>query len=222
MTSKYQMYLTNDGKFRFPVLPEQIKVSYGTSNTKMKVCGVGEVTIVQDTDAAEISFSSFFPKTHFSGCAFSDIPSPKSADSEIKRMMSSKTPSKFVLSGGMGVSMYVTIESYESQEAGGDPGTIQFSIKLKEYREVKLRQIKVNITQKKAKVTATASRVDPRPAAKTYTVVRGDCLWSIARKFYGSGAKYTVIYNANKGVIDGNGGNPNLIYPGQVLTIPDA
>lgn len=219
MTSKYQMYLTNDGKFRFPVLPEQIKVSYGTSNTNMKVCGVGEVTIVQDTDAAQISFSSFFPKTYFSGCAFNDIPSPKSADNEIKRMMNSKTPSKLVLSGGMGISMYVTIESYESWEVGGDPGTIQFSIKLKEYREVKLRQIKVNITQKKAKVTAIASRVDPQPAVKTYTVVRGDCLWNIAKKFYGSGAKYTVIYNANKGVI---GGNPNLIYPGQVFTIPAA
>lgn len=60
----------------------------------------------------------------------------------------------------------------------------------------------------------------PAPAAaQTYTVVRGDCLWNIAKRFYGSGAKYTVIYNANKGVI---GGNPNLIYPGQVLTIPAA
>lgn len=60
----------------------------------------------------------------------------------------------------------------------------------------------------------------PAPAAaQTYTVVRGDCLWNIAKRFYGSGAKYTVIYNANRGVI---GGNPNLIYPGQVLTIPAA
>ena len=40
---------------------------------------------------------------------------------------------------------------------------------------------------------------------------------SIAKKYYGNGAQYTKIYNANKGVI---GGNPNLIYPGQVLTIP--
>ena len=48
---------------------------------------------------------------------------------------------------------------------------------------------------------------------------KGDCLWNIAKKFYGPGAKYTVIYNANKGVI---GSNPNLIYPGQVYTIPAA
>lgn len=52
---------------------------------------------------------------------------------------------------------------------------------------------------------------------KTYTVKSGDCLWNIAKKFYGNGALYTKIYNANKSVI---GGNPNLIYPGQVYTIP--
>lgn len=52
---------------------------------------------------------------------------------------------------------------------------------------------------------------------KTYTVKRGDCLWNIAKKFYGSGAKYTKIYNANKSVI---GSNPNKIKQGQVLTIP--
>ena len=52
----------------------------------------------------------------------------------------------------------------------------------------------------------------------TYTVVKGDCLWNIAKRFYGNGAKYTLIYNANKGIIK----NPSLIYPGQVLTIPVA
>ena len=55
-------------------------------------------------------------------------------------------------------------------------------------------------------------------AGTTYTVVKGDCLWNIAKKFYGSGPKYTIIYNANKGIIK----NPSLIYPGQVLTIPPA
>jgi phage protein D len=52
----------------------------------------------------------------------------------------------------------------------------------------------------------------------TYTVVKGDNLWNIAKKYYGSGAKYTLIYNANKGIIK----SPSLIYPGQVITIPPA
>lgn len=52
---------------------------------------------------------------------------------------------------------------------------------------------------------------------RTYIVQKGDCLWSIAKKFLGSGAKYTKIYEMNKEVI---GSDPDLIYPGQVLILP--
>jgi LysM repeat protein len=53
----------------------------------------------------------------------------------------------------------------------------------------------------------------PEPA-RTYTVVSGDTLFAIAERFYGDGNKYQVIADAS-GVA-----NPDLIYPGQVLTIP--
>jgi nucleoid-associated protein YgaU len=52
---------------------------------------------------------------------------------------------------------------------------------------------------------------------QTYTVKSGDSLSKIAKKYYGDPMKYTVIYEANKALI---GDNPNLIHPGQVLTIP--
>jgi nucleoid-associated protein YgaU len=54
----------------------------------------------------------------------------------------------------------------------------------------------------------------PPPAVQTYTVVSGDTLWAIAERFYGDGSKYQVIADAS-GV-----SNPDLIHPGQVLTIP--
>lgn len=219
MSTKYQLSIRLNSIFRFPVLSEKFEVSYGSNNSKLRVYGVGEVTIIQDSDAANISFSSFFPKHYFSGCNFRDIPDPKAAVDEILSMMNSKKPVRLTLTGGMGISMYATIDKFETWEAGGDPGTIQYKIKFKEYREVTMRQIRVNISTRKATVAPAAPRVDNTPAAQTYTVVKGDCLWNIAKKFYGSGAKYTVIYNANKSVI---GGNPNLIYPGQVLTIPAA
>lgn len=94
---------------------------------------------------------------------------------------------------------------------------------LKQYRDYGTKTVNIKIAASKPKASAEPKREtnnSPAPAAaQTYTVVRGDCLWKIAKRFYGSGAKYTVIYNANRGVI---GGNPNLIYPGQVLTIPAA
>lgn len=210
MTTKYELSLTQGSIFRFPVLPEQIKVSYGSNNSKLRVYGIGEATIIQDSDAAEISFSSFFPKHYFSGCNYKDIPQPKLAVDEILAMRDSKKAVRLTLSGGIGISMYVTIENFTISEVGGDPGTIQFSIKLKEYREITMRQISVD---------DSSTRVDNSVASQTYTVVKGDCLWNIAKKYYGSGAKYTVIYNENKAII---GNNPNLIYPGQVLSIPAA
>ena len=58
----------------------------------------------------------------------------------------------------------------------------------------------------------------PAPSsAQSYTVKSGDCLCAIARRFYGDDKRYIDIYNANKSII---GGNPNLIMPGQKLTIP--
>ena len=47
-------------------------------------------------------------------------------------------------------------------------------------------------------------------------ISRGDNLWRIARKIYGHGVRHTMIYQANKKQIR----NPDLIYPGQVFTIP--
>ena len=46
----------------------------------------------------------------------------------------------------------------------------------------------------------------------------GNNLWNIARKLYGSGFRYTVIYQANKDQIR----DPNLIYPGQIFDTPGA
>ncbi len=51
-----------------------------------------------------------------------------------------------------------------------------------------------------------------------YTVVKGDCLWFIAKKkeHYGNGFAWPKIYQANKDQIK----NPNLIYPKQTFKIP--
>ena len=49
-------------------------------------------------------------------------------------------------------------------------------------------------------------------------VVRGDSLWNIARAHYGTGFRHTLIYGANKDQIR----DPDLIYPGQVFSLPKA
>ena len=57
------------------------------------------------------------------------------------------------------------------------------------------------------------------PTVKNYEVVKGDCLWRIAKKpeHYGNGFAWPVIYQANRDQIK----NPDLIFPKQTFKIPN-
>lgn len=69
--------------------------------------------------------------------------------------------------------------------------------------------------------TATvAVAAAPQPAPKrvqAITVQPGNTLWAIAQERYGSGMLYVRLFDANKDAIR----DPDLIYPGQVFTVPD-
>ena len=74
------------------------------------------------------------------------------------------------------------------------------------------------IVMVKDDAAASVPSVEPAPAAGTYTVKSGDCLWNIARDIYGDGAKWQVIYQANTGALS----DPNVLKTGQVLETPAA
>jgi nucleoid-associated protein YgaU len=63
-------------------------------------------------------------------------------------------------------------------------------------------------------------RTDMKSGAACYTVQSGDSLSTIAQRFYGNQGANNVnkIYYSNLQTV---GANPNLIYPGQKLYIPD-
>ena len=56
----------------------------------------------------------------------------------------------------------------------------------------------------------------PEPESQWHTVVSGDNLSKIAKKFYGDPNKYPVIFEANRPMLT----HPDKIYPGQMLRIP--
>ncbi|WP_353777429.1 peptidoglycan-binding protein LysM [Winogradskyella sp. 3972H.M.0a.05] len=55
------------------------------------------------------------------------------------------------------------------------------------------------------------------PEAQFHTVESGDTLSKIAKHYYGDAMKYNAIFTANQPMLK----DPNLIYPGQVLRIPN-
>jgi hypothetical protein len=81
----------------------------------------------------------------------------------------------------------------------------------------------------KPRIHAVKPKIPPKPApppplippspgaSPIYTVLPGDSLAKIAKDFYGNASLWPKIYQANKVII---GANPNMIKPGQKLTIP--
>ncbi|MCY4303428.1 MAG: LysM peptidoglycan-binding domain-containing protein [Aestuariivita sp.] len=67
------------------------------------------------------------------------------------------------------------------------------------------------------KVRSTESSFPQEFPVAAVTIQRGDTLWAISRKRYGHGVLYVRIFEANRDSIR----DPNLIYPGQIFTLPE-
>lgn len=216
----YQIWLTYNGekeKLQIPVNPETISTSDGTDHDSVNIMGLGEILILQDRPAVEISWSSFFPATRFQGVRVTSLSSPLTYIQKLKAWKDSKQPVHLIITS-CGIDLYCAITKLNYSESGGDIGTINYDIALKEYREITLRQ--VTVEDDTATVQNTEQRVDNTVTPSTYTVVSGDCLWNISLKYLGDGSKWMTIYEANKTTIDAHHGGPSMIWPGDVLTIP--
>lgn len=85
-------------------------------------------------------------------------------------------------------------------------------------------KLRADEVDKKGKVVARVElpfeRADVKKAmepGKRYVVQPGNSLWRIARRTYGNGIQYWVIYHRNEDQIR----DPDLIYPGQIFALPE-
>ena len=222
----YDFYLD---KILLPVAPSKLQVKIKNANKTINLINDGEINIIKKPGLSEVSFDILIPHVKYPFAVYKNgYRDAKYFLGEIEKLKVNMQPFQFIVSRRkpngtvlFDTNMKVTLEEYTIKEDAGEGFDVIVTIKLKQYREYSTKTMKITIKQYKpiaVEVPARPATTAPKPVttSRTYTVKRGDCLWNIAKKYYGKGNQYTKIYNANRDKIK----NPNLIYPGQVLTIP--
>lgn len=228
----YTFYL--DG-LKLPVTPESLEIKIKNKNKTVDLINEGEINLLKTPGLSEVSFSFLLPQNnyHFAN-------NLQSVEVYMDKLENLKTEQKsfqfIVYREAYGkvlfeTNMKVSLEDYTLSESADDNTDLRVSVNLKQYREWGTKTIKVtrkSTTSTKKATKKSTSTKNKKSSSSTYTVKKGDCLWNIAKRFYGSGTQWKKIYNANKSVIEKtarkygrkSSSNGHYIYPNMKLTIP--
>lgn len=233
-------YIFRIGKMVLPYAPSELNLKLGSNNSTVQLINGSEINILKDPKLREISFEVDLPRGRQYPFA-NKLVAPKEYIDYFNELLDSKTPIDLIIarevrtsSGSVArafdnddVKLRVNLEEYSWVESAENAYDMKVSLTFKEYIEYGT----VKHIPDKTKVETTKKDIS---TSETYTVKKGDCLWNIARKFYGNGnaLKYTQIYAVNKDDIEReakkNGKKSSAkgstkgwwIYPGTKLTIP--
>lgn len=204
MNTRTVLLWHNNGEtqFTFAVNPSNITVSRPNVNRVANLAMGGQINIWGGRGLREVRLETFLPRE---SSKFFQGRSPDSLLSLLKAWQDSGDPIRLIISG-TDINDAFLIEDTSQSFREGD-GDVWLSLQLREYKFQSIPQ------QQTESGSTTGEREDERTTPTTYTVVKGDTLWDIAARFYGSGTKWGVIAEKN-GIT-----NPRLLQIGTVLTL---
>jgi hypothetical protein len=220
----YGFYFDKDGEtIRLPVNTGNLKVSSGGKNKIVDLIATGEFNILKNPALKDFTFSILLPGIpyHFVHTQNGFQP-PSFYEDKFRSYRDDKKPVRFIVTRERNngealppVNLLVSIEDMETEERAGEEGDLWVEMRLKEYREVMVVKQTVVAEDNGTPVVEETPQRPAKDPPQEYTVVEGDCLWSIAKRLLGDGSRYQEIADLN-GIK-----NPNLIYPGQVFKMPE-
>ena len=234
----YNFYFSEGGDvLTFPITPPSLKISVGSNNETVTLINEGDINILKSPSLIEVEFEARFPMVKYPYSR--NVSSFQAYFNKFKELKEEKKPFQFIVSRdslrgkrSWDTNLTMALESFEINEDADEGDDVLITFKLKQYKNYGVKTVKVKTANTKPNTTSTANktRETTKQVSKSqaYTVKSGDCLWNIAKKFYGNGSEWKKIYTANKSIIEStakkygkkSSSNGHWIYPGCKLTIP--
>lgn len=218
-----EIYLgTDNDKIRFPIVPSSIGVNRSNNIDTESVIKFGEVPIFNGTSLKTIEFTSFFPNQEYSFCDYTGFMKPYEFSEKIQKWMYEGKPLRIIVTDSP-TNMQCLIQQFDTVEQDGTRD-LYFTLNLLEYRPIEVPSLSSSNTSSNSNNTQNTSRPsetsnNSSSSQKTHKVVKGDCLYDIAKKYYGNGNLYTKIKEANKSKYPSLAKN-NIIQINWELIIP--
>ena len=209
----------NGRQLTIPINPEELEISKSADNEEIDIIGLGKSTRKGEPGLASLSIESFFPAP---GSYFYTGVNPKTCVEFIQNIWKAdninNNVARIVTSGlPKEINMYFVIENFDYDHKAGEEEDIYYTLELKQYRPYGVKTVTKSLSGLAAARAVSPTTSSTSNSNRTYTVVSGDCLWNITKYYTGDGSRWPELYELNTGIV---GSNPNLIYPGQVLTLP--
>ena len=213
-----EIYLgTDNDKIRFPVVPSSIGVNRSNNIDTQAVIKLGEVPIFNGTSLKTIEFTSFFPNQEYNFCDYTGFMKPYEFSEKIQKWMYEGKPLRVIVTDSP-TNMQCLIQQFDTVEQDGTRD-LYFTLNLLEYRPIEVSNLNNSSSNSSSDNLTRPSEEITNNTQKTHKVVKGDCLWDIAQKYYGKGSLYPKIKEANKSKYPSLAKN-NIIYSGMELIIP--
>ena len=221
----YYFYL---GNVLLPIPPSKLELKISNNNKTYDLINYSQINVLKNPGLSSLEFEVVLPNTKYPFAMYkNNFQNAKYYLGVLENLKVNRSAFQFIVvrkfPNGKDIfntNIKVALEEDTITDTTEEGFDTKVKIKLKQYKEYSTKKVQVTIKQYRppavTRTVTTNNTAVAKPSGQNYTVKRGECLWNIAKRFYGNGAKYTTIYNANRSKIR----NPNLIYPGQVLWIP--
>ena len=193
-----------------PITPESFTIDHGNHIETVNLHTVGDYHLPSGRTLFTCKISGMLPRQQYPFVFAGSSLNPYEYIYFFELTSDKKQVCRFAISDTPTIAD-VYIENFQYGEKDGT-NDVYYTITLRRHMPVKAVQ---STDSTSSEITNTRTTPLNIATPQQYTIQRGDTLWSLCKKFYGDPLLYPKLAKAN------NIPNPDLIYDGNTLIIPD-